>query len=142
MANTPVAHIKITRDVNGTTIYMKSETLHALFKKFAAGRTTTPLRNSDKRVWCFGGSYPEMLGNYSGEIFNTLVSTELNEGVTLKMEMPTTKRWAEDLALKLKRDIQFTISEYCTVQNIDVVFTTSSDIIQFNVEGPTTNRSF
>lgn len=141
MANTQVAHIKITRDVNGTTIYMKSEALHALLSKFANGHTT-PTRNGDKRVWYFTSSYPDLIGNYSGDIYNLITSTELNNGVTLNMTTPTTKRWAEDLAMKLKRDIERTISEYCTIQNIEMVFTTSSDVVRFNVTGLPENNNF
>lgn len=135
MAKTTVAHLKITRDANGTEIFLKSEALHSLMSKFANGRTSMDYSDpkGEKKVWYFSNHYPDMIGNYSGELYNLMISTKLNEGVSLKMKTPTTKKWANDIAEKIRRDIERTISEYSTVQNIEMIFSTSSDVIRWNV---------
>jgi len=134
---TTVAHLKITRDASGTSFFLKSEALCILFGKFANGRTQPDYSDptNEKKLWYFVNSCPEMVHNYSGEMYNLILSTKLGEGVTLKMKTPTTKKWAEDIAAKIRRDIEKTISEYSTVQNIEMIFSSSCDIIRWNVPG-------
>ena len=143
MAKNTVAHVKISRNLNGTEIYMKSEVLHALLKAFSNGSTGTynfPDGTSGK-VFRFPYSAPDIVYSYSSEYVQYLVtSVDLDKGVTVKINTPTTKRWVEDIANKLRRDIERTISDYCVMHNVEFLFSTNTDMIQYH-NVPTNNNS-
>lgn len=134
MAKNTVAHVKISRNLNGTEIYMKSEVLHALLKAFSNGSTGTyqfPDGTSGK-VFRFPYSAPDIVYNHSNEVQYLITSTELDKGVTVKINTPTTKRWVEDIAQKLKRDIERTITDYCVMHNVEFLFSTNTEMIQYH----------
>ena len=134
MAKNTVAHVKISRNLNGTEIYMKSEVLHALLKAFSNGNTGTynfPDGTSGK-VFRFPYSAPDIVYNYSNDVQYLITSCDLDKGVSVKINIPTTKRWVEDIANKLRRDIEKTISDYCVMHNVEFLFSTNTEMIQYH----------
>jgi hypothetical protein len=133
MAKNNVAHVKISRNLNGTEIYMKSEVLHALMKAFSGGNTGDYYFSDGtvKKIFRFHVQSPDIIYNYSGDVQFLLISTELDKGVTVKINTPTTKRWVEDIANKLKSDIERTVNDYCVMHNIEFLFSTNTDLIQY-----------
>lgn len=135
---TNVAIIKVTRDSNGTTFYLKSEILNNLLRNFANGAKNEYYLSDDTRkvVWYYRRFAPNYLHNYTGDMYYLLNSTSLNEGVELKLSYPTTVQWCKDMVERMRKDIESIISEYCQVYSTEVTITTNAPVIRFDVPNP------
>ena len=124
--------LKIHRDIEGTKVYAKSEALHKLLGMFAYGKKTETPPRSGKFVWKYGNEYPDIVDAFTGDIYNLLNSTTLDEGVELTFARPVSRKYLEDLAKNIQKYVENTIKEYSSAIRISVNVEVSDLLIRWD----------
>ena len=124
--------LKIHRDIEGTKIYAKSEALHKLLSMFAGEKKTETPARSGKFVWKYGNEYPDIVGAFTGEVYNLLNSTALDEGVELTFTRPVSRKYLEDMARNIQKQVENTIKEYSSAIRISVNVEVSDPLIRWD----------